>query len=85
MCKIVSVLLIGALFSGFTHYDYAKWHMLGKDAFLTHETLRFYAYIANPTITHDFAMGFVLIVIIGAYEGIATIIRVLTSRSGPNS
>ncbi len=75
--RIITALILGAAFGCYTFYDYSKWAMRGKDAFMLHEAQRFDKYMANPKISFSISLGIVMIAILVAYE---LMVRVIDPR-----
>jgi hypothetical protein len=46
--KFVFAVAFGVLLGEYISWDYARWHMLGRDAFLTYQGHRFDRYMAHP-------------------------------------
>lgn len=78
--RLVLATLIGILFGAFVAHDYDKWHTLGRDAFLSHQSHRFDVYMASPSAGSSIAAGVRAIVMIALYEGAVAAVLKLVSR-----
>jgi hypothetical protein len=73
LSELVSVVVIGALFGLESNVMQQKWHRLGRDAFLVHQSQNFDKVCANPSsVTHSILL-FVLLAapIYLLYKGIS--------------
>jgi hypothetical protein len=64
---------MGVALGGLLHYDYARWHERGREAFLAYHAHRFDRYFSSEhTIVGSLLVGWVLMgLTLGAYELIA--------------
>lgn len=69
--KLLAAVVMGLLFGTYLHYDYTKWHDLGREAFLSKQEYRFDHFMAQP---HWFVLLFAGIIaafiVMGVYEAI---------------
>jgi hypothetical protein len=77
---MVLATLSGILFGAFVAHDYDKWHTLGRDAFLSHQSHRYDVYMASPSAVSSISAAVWTIVIIALYEGAVALVLKLVSR-----
>jgi hypothetical protein len=88
--KAIAVTLLGVIFGWYTHYDYVRWSLLGREAFIAHQMHRFELYMAVPRSLVPTMFGGVVVAIglFGVYElmvlALSKILR-NTSSVGENS
>ena len=68
---------MGVALGGLLHYDYARWHERGREAFLAFHAYRFDRYFSGEhSIVGSVLAGCVLMgLVLGFYEGIARLCR----------
>ena len=68
IARVIVAAVFAILFGMFMYADYHRWHVHGKDAFLTHEASRFDKYMAHPSIFMGFGGALVACFVIAVYE-----------------
>jgi len=71
--KLFLMTVCGVFFGQSMARDYAKWHALGRTAYLAYQGNRFDRYMAHPAprSTHSVEITFVLLLCAVLYEGFA--------------
>ena len=86
--EMISVVSIGALFGLHANGMHVKWHRLGREAYLAHESQNFDKLYANPVSIMHLILLFVLIAlpIYALYKGIefvaAKLLTAIADKSG---
>src|SRR5579859_635904 len=80
------IVIFGALFGSITQHTHEKWHSLGREAYLTHESEWFDKKMATPSSAAVQVVEWILIACFvgGAYEGAAHFGGVLFTRRPPS-
>jgi hypothetical protein len=82
--ELISALAIGAICVLFSNGMHQKWHRLGREAFLAHQSQNFDKLYANPASLMHLVLIWVVIVlpIFVLYKGIAFVVaKVLSSMT----
>jgi hypothetical protein len=68
--KFIFAIAFGALFGEYITWDYAKWHALGRNAFLASQGNRFDRYMAHPApgILHIIVATVLIVGLAASYE-----------------
>jgi hypothetical protein len=85
--ELVSVIAIGALVGLWANGMHQKWHRLGREAFMAHESQNFDKLYANPpSLMHLVLMSVVIALLIFAlYKGIALVVAMALSAIAEKS
>jgi len=77
--ELISAVSIGVIFGLISNGIHVKWHGLGREAFLAHESQNFDKIYANPVSIMHLILLFVLIAlpIYALYKGIAFVVAKL--------
>jgi len=81
MVRLAVASLAGVLVSWYIGRDYARWHSLGREAFLSFQSRRFDEHFAAPSPGTALACWILVVAAIGAYEGVVALVTKLVSRS----
>jgi hypothetical protein len=77
--RVGAAVILGVTFGWYTHHEYVRWNLLGREAFIAHEVQRFEQYMAVPR-----PMGFTIfggvVVAIGLF-GIYELLVLLLSKA----
>jgi hypothetical protein len=85
LARLIMAVVFGAVVGFYTFYDYSKWGLRGKEAFMLHQSQRFDRYMANPRLALSILEAVVVVIILILYEfGVAAIARVIASRRPGN-
>ena len=78
--RLLAALIFGVLLGAYINHDFAKWNVLGRDAFLLYEDHRFAASMAHPKpdITHILTAIVLAFIVAAMYELLVLIISKLT-------
>jgi hypothetical protein len=68
--KLFLSLVFGVLMGEYIAWDYARWHLLGRNAFLAYQAHRFDRYMAHPSpgIEHVIVATLIVVGLAAAYE-----------------
>ena len=80
LAKALVATVLAAVCSLLALHDSTKWRGLGRDAFLVHEAARFDKVIASAHPLAGVAVGLMVFVVIGLYEGAVALVSRLLSR-----
>jgi hypothetical protein len=71
--KLFFAIVAGVFLGERVNADYARWHGLGRDAFLAYQGHRFDRFMAHPAAggIHIAGSTFLLILLVACYEGLA--------------
>jgi hypothetical protein len=85
--ELISALAMGALFALFSSGMHQKWHRLGREAYLAHQSQNFDKLYANPVSLLHLVLLWVGIVlpIFALYKGIAFVVAKALSALGEKS
>jgi len=85
--ELISALAIGALFALYSSATHQKWHRLGREAFLAHESQNFDKLYANQASPVHLILIYTVITlsIFALYEGIAFVVTMALSAIAERS
>ena|SRR5271165_5000450 len=89
--KILSAAFLGLLFGLYIHHDHVRWGLLGREAFLVHESRRFDYFMAGPHPALGSILGGIMVVLalIGVYElisfGLSRILKSAPADGGSSN
>jgi hypothetical protein len=71
--KCFFAVAFGVLFGEYINWDYARWHALGREAYLVYEGHRFDRYMAQPApgVLHVIVAMLMVVGLLTMYEGAA--------------
>jgi len=82
--RIISAVILGALFGAYIHHDSVSWSQRGRDAFLASQAYRFDHYMAAPRalIVSMCVSALLILAAVAVYEALVLVLhRIL----GPSS
>ena len=84
--KIAAAAILGWLFTLYVHHDYAKWHLAGRQAFLSFQANRYDTKMFGPHAPGFLVFIILSLIIFGMYELIAlAVFKILATVIDPKS